>query len=100
MKTEYIPKFVTLLAGAIVCIDCVLKNRDTTYSLEILLVTLVIFYILGIIAQRIIEKVKESNMVMKLKEMSEEVESEQTDENIDEEDDENETSENVDSSEI
>ena len=100
MKTEYIPKFVTLFAGAIVCIDCVLKNRDTTYSLEILLVTLVIFYILGIIAQRIIEKVKESNMVMKLKEMSEEVESEQTDENIDEEDDENETSENVDSSEI
>ena len=46
------------------------------------------------------ERITEKNIVVKLKEMSEEVESEQTDENIDEEDDENETSENVDSSEI
>ena len=47
MKTEYIPKVITLLAGAVVCIISIVRHMDTTYSLEILLAALIIFYIIG-----------------------------------------------------
>lgn len=61
MKTEFIPKFVMLLAGAIVCIISIVRDMDVTYSLEVLLATLIIFYLIGCIAKMIIEKVKTSN---------------------------------------
>lgn len=61
MKSEFIPKVITLLAGTVVCIVSIVKHMDVTYSLEILLVTLVMFYILGIIAQKIILRVERSN---------------------------------------
>lgn len=67
MKTEFIPKFVMLLAGAIVCIISIVKKMDTTYSLEILLAVLILFYLIGCIARRIIEKVMISNRFMKEK---------------------------------
>ena len=65
MKTEFIPKVVTLFAGAVVCIVSIIKNVDTTRALEILLATLIAFYIVGIIARKIIERVIESNSVIK-----------------------------------
>ena len=65
MKTEYIPKVITLLAGAVVCIISIVRHMDTTYSLEILLAALIIFYIIGCITRRIIEKVMTSNRVIK-----------------------------------
>ena len=65
MKTEYIPKVITLLAGAVVCIISIVKHMDTTYSLEILLAALIIFYIIGCITRRIIEKVMTSNRFIK-----------------------------------
>lgn len=64
MKTEFIPKFVTLLAGAIVCIISIVKHMDTTYSLEILLAVLIIFYFIGSLARWIIEKVMSSDRLM------------------------------------
>lgn len=75
MKTEYLPKIVTLLAGAIVCIISIVKQMDTTYSLAILLAVLIIFYIVGCIARRIIENVMISNRFMK--EQAEESEEEE-----------------------
>ena len=77
MKTEYIPKVITLLAGAVVCIVSIVRHMDTTYSLEILLAALIIFYIIGCIARRIIEKVMTSNRF--IKEVTEDQEKEQTD---------------------
>lgn len=77
MKTEYIPKVITLLAGAVVCIVSIVRHMDTTYSLEILLAALIIFYIIGCIARRIIEKVMTSNRF--IKEVTEDPEKEQTD---------------------
>lgn len=77
MKTEYIPKVITLLAGAVVCIVSIVRHMDTTYSLEILLAALIIFYIIGCIARRIIEKVMTSNRF--IKEVTEDSEKEQTD---------------------
>ena len=47
MKLEFIPKFIMLLAGAVVSILTIVKEMDVTYSLELLLATLVIFYIIG-----------------------------------------------------
>lgn len=67
MKTEYIPKVITLLAGAIVCIVSIVKHMDTTYSLEILLAVLIVFYLIGCLARLIIEKVMVSNRFLKEK---------------------------------
>lgn len=65
MKTEYIPKVITLLAGAVVCIVTILKGTDTTAALEYLLATLIIFYIIGNLAKVIIKKVIDSNSFIK-----------------------------------
>lgn len=65
MKLEFIPKFITLLAGAVVCIITIVNDMDVVYSLELLLATLVIFYIIGLIAKKIIQKVLEGNMYKK-----------------------------------
>lgn len=62
MKSEYIPKVITLLAGAVACIVLIIRDTDVTYSLEILLATLIIFYVLGILAQFIILRVEKSNL--------------------------------------
>ncbi|RKI28880.1 hypothetical protein D7V82_08155 [bacterium 1xD8-6] len=65
MKLEFIPKFIMLLAGAVVSIITIINDMDVTYSLELLLATLIIFYIIGLIAKKIIQKVMESNMFVK-----------------------------------
>lgn len=93
MRTEYIPKFITLLAGAVVCIISIVKHMDTTYSLEILLATLLIFYVIGTIARKIIEKVMVSNRFIKEKAEVEES-SEETQEESQEEQDQPEQKEN------
>ncbi len=68
MKTDLIPKVITLLAGAVVCIVCIVRDIDTLYSLEALLATLIIFYIIGCIVKRIIGRVKDINTFMKREE--------------------------------
>ncbi len=67
VKTEYIPKVITLFAGAVVCIISIIRHMDTTYSLEILLAVLIFFYLIGCIARKIIEKVMVSNRFLKEK---------------------------------
>ncbi len=54
-----------LSAGAIVCIISIMKHMDTTYSLEILLAVLIVFYLIGTLARYIIEKTMVSNRVLK-----------------------------------
>ena len=65
MKLEFLPKVITLLAGAIVCIITIVNEMDTVYSLELVLATLIIFYIVGQIAKAIIQKVIGGNMFVK-----------------------------------
>jgi len=65
MKLEFIPKFITLLAGSVVCIITIVNDMEVVYSLELLLATLVIFYIIGLIAKKVIQKVLEGNMFVK-----------------------------------
>ncbi|MDE6567037.1 MAG: hypothetical protein K2K70_04795 [Lachnospiraceae bacterium] len=61
MKSEYIPKVITLLAGAVVSIILIIRDTNVTYSLEVLLATLVIFYLFGLLAQFVIMRVEKSN---------------------------------------
>lgn len=80
MKSNYIPKVVTLLAGAVVCVISIVRHMDVTYSLEILLATLIIFYILGVVAQKIVMWVERSNRFIQQqrdKELEEEKKAEQ-----------------------
>lgn len=61
MKSGYIPKVITLLAGAVVSIILIIRDTNVTYSLEVLLATLVIFYLFGLLAQYVIMRVEKSN---------------------------------------
>ena len=65
MKVNYIPAVVTLLAGAITCIVAILKNQDTLQALITLLIVLIVFYILGQLAKKVIVMVMDSNRVTK-----------------------------------
>lgn len=65
MKTDFIPKVITLLAGAVISIVCVITDIEVTRALEILLATLLVFYIIGCLVRRLIEKVIISNSVLR-----------------------------------
>lgn len=87
VKPGFLPKVVTLLAAAVVCIVAIITHADTTYSLEILLATIIIFYIIGLIAQKIIDKVEKSNRFIMEKQENED--SNEVDEDNDDEKEEN-----------
>lgn len=67
VKIRYIPAGVALLAGAITCLICILRDYDVIYSLEALLLVLLIFTAIGIKSQKII-----INVMHEQKEMEEE----------------------------
>lgn len=82
MKTEFIPKIITLLAGAVVSITCIVRDIDVTRSLEMLLATLILFYIIGCLVRRLIERVLISNSVLKKeveKQLNEDIETDDND---------------------
>lgn len=57
MRTRYIPAGVMLLAGAVTCIISIVQKKDIVKSLIILLVVLILFYIIGLIAKYLVEKI-------------------------------------------
>ncbi|HEX3022337.1 MAG TPA: hypothetical protein VHP81_08090 [Lachnospiraceae bacterium] len=57
MRTRYIPSIVMLLAGTVTCIISLIKSFNTTYTLELLLGVLVVFYIIGLIARKLINNI-------------------------------------------
>ena len=59
MQNRYIPAVTMLSAGAIVSIFCIMNKVDVLYSLKLLLAMLILFYIIGLAAKRIIGKVQE-----------------------------------------
>ena len=56
MKEKFIPLVTMLSAGLVTCLICIFKPMDTIPSLIALLITLIVFYILGSIAKKIIKK--------------------------------------------
>lgn len=73
MKIEFIPKFVALLAGAIVSVITIVKDMDATYSLGLLFGSILVFYIVGIIAQKVIQKVISGNRYVRVEDGDESV---------------------------
>lgn len=55
MRTRYIPGIVMLTAALITSVMCLVRNYETIYSLQILLVVMVIFSIIGFVGKRIVE---------------------------------------------
>ncbi len=53
-KIRLLPAFVTLLAGAITSITLYVLNVETHIMLLILLAVLLVFYVLGVVAMKII----------------------------------------------
>ena len=57
MKYRFIPAFVMLLAGLVCCIMSIVQKWEVTYSLIVLILVLIFFYIVGQIAAQIVGKV-------------------------------------------
>ncbi len=57
MKKKNLPAIITLSAGAIACITCIIKKNQILDTLITVLITLVIFYIVGLIASKYITKI-------------------------------------------
>lgn len=72
MKVRYIPATVTLTAGAITSIACIIKKYEVLYSLELLLVVLIIFTIIGLTAQKIVLGVIKENKIQEEERIQEE----------------------------
>lgn len=55
MDRRLLPAFVMLSSGTIACIICVMNKFSTLKSLFILLVTLIVFYLLGLTAKIVMD---------------------------------------------
>lgn len=57
MRTKYIPAITMLTAGAIVCILNIVQRRNVLEGLKILLAVLIIFYVIGLLARKLIDRI-------------------------------------------
>ena len=60
MKNKNIPAVVTLCAGAIASITCIVNRYNLVSTLFIVLCVLIVFYIVGIIVGKIIIKINKA----------------------------------------
>lgn len=56
-KEKNIPPLITLAAGMIACVMCMIRRADLLATLEIVLIVLVVFYIVGVIVKKIVGKI-------------------------------------------
>jgi hypothetical protein len=57
MQVRYIPAFIVLIAAAITSIINIVNNVNLLIGLKRLLIVIIIFYIMGLIARTVINKV-------------------------------------------
>lgn len=57
MKIRFIPAIIALSAGSITSLICIMRDYDVLYSLEALLITLLVFTYMGFKVQKIIMNV-------------------------------------------
>ncbi len=60
-KRKLLPVFIMLLAGAIASILTAIFQYEITSLLLIVFITLVVFYILGLILMKVLDKIEEQN---------------------------------------
>lgn len=75
MKTKLVPALLTLTAGFVACIAGILAHMETIHFLEMVLIVLILFYILGCIVKLILDK---NFMEMQIEETTEEEEEAET----------------------
>lgn len=63
MQCRYISVTVTLIAGIVACSACILKDYDLISSMIIIISVLIVFFILGTIAKKIIFSVIDNPIV-------------------------------------
>jgi len=56
MKTRFIPALITLIAAACVSIRNVITKVEPKEGLKVLLITIIVFYIVGLIAKSVITR--------------------------------------------
>lgn len=57
MEGKNIPPFITLTAAMIACLICIMRRASLYTTLKIVLLVMVIFYVIGRIAQKILVKI-------------------------------------------
>ncbi len=57
MEGKNIPPFITLSAAMIACVICILRGATLYTTLKIVLLVMVIFYIIGLIVQKVLVKI-------------------------------------------
>ncbi len=57
MEGKNIPPFITLTAAMIACVICIMRRASLYTTLKIVLLVMVIFYIIGRIAQKVLVKI-------------------------------------------
>ena len=57
MEGKNIPPFITLTAAMVACVICIMRRASLYTTLKIVLLVMVIFYIIGRIAQKILVKI-------------------------------------------
>ena len=57
MRTRYISSIIMLLAGTITCAFCLIKSYSVDTTLEVLLGVLIVFYIIGLVARNLVNKI-------------------------------------------
>ena len=57
MQIRYLPALVTLVAAAVVCIFGVVNSYDVTFLMKAEIITIIVFYLIGNVASKIINKV-------------------------------------------
>lgn len=72
MKDKMVPRVLMLAAGAITGVICIYHGFQTLYSLKLLLAVLLIFYFLGLIAEKLYRKVMTPSVEEEVSESSEE----------------------------
>ena len=72
MQNRYIPAFTMLSAGVVVSIFCIIKKVEVMYSLKLLLVMLVLFYVVGLVAKKVIGRVQEEAELQYMEKVREE----------------------------
>ena len=59
MEGKNIPPFITLFAAMIACVICIFREASLYTTLKIVLAVMVIFYMIGCIARKILVKINQ-----------------------------------------
>lgn len=84
MKYKNLPAIIMLSAGAVTSIICIINKFSFLNTLKVILVVLLIFYVIGLIANRFISRINKDALESYVNKRREEMKEEASEEGIDE----------------